>query len=87
MNSYLVAQVHKNQGRPWRARHNQGIHTLVGFVQFVRANNKEDAAKRVSIRDAFKFGKPDTYMVIPMKYAAFFEVEAPTINIKEGSPE
>ena len=89
MNEFLVVQVYKGglgATRPWRERRQHGIHTPTGNVQFVEATDKADAARRVSLRDSFMFDRPKTFMVLTMRNVDFFEVDAPIINVKEGTP-
>ena len=86
MSEFLVAEMHQNLNRPWRQRRQQGIHTAVNFVRFVEAKNKEDAVKKLALRDTFLLNHPKTYMVLSMRNVTFIEAATPIINLKQGSP-
>ena len=83
MSEFLVTIVYDNVWRPWRQRRGQGIHNAAGAIQFVEASNREEAAKKVALRDSFMFGKPQKFMVVPMRGAKFFEVNAPIVKTRE----
>ncbi len=88
MSEFLVAPIYNNSGyRPWRQRRSQGIHNAASAVQFVEAANREEAAKAVALRDTFMFGTPRLYMVVPMSGAKFYEVDAPLVTVRKGTPE